>query len=474
MSKRLTAAAVAKLRAGKTGREVPDGTVPGMYLDIRSTGSKAFVFRYRRPDGRPAKMTIGSVDVSGKENGGDPVLRGHLTLAAARVLATEARRQVALGRDPGAEHLAEKERRRSVALEKASTTFSACAARFIAEHRVPKKGRKPRNWREVARILGLAYPQDDGEPTEIEGGLASRWRDKPISEIDGHDVHSLIDEARRRGVPGLERRNEGISDARGRRMADALGSMFGWLLQHRRIAVDPTVGVWKPPAPAARERVLNCKPDVRRADELRWFWSACGSEKVGPTWGTLFRVLLATGLRRDEVGEMQWRELSDDLSVLRLDGSRTKNGRPHSLSFPPLVRDLLHSLPKFERCPWVFSLNGETRVGGYAKAKKRLDEAMLALAREECGPDASIPEFRLHDLRRSAATAMVELGTPIDVVEQVLNHQSGTRAGVAGTYIRATLETEKAVALRKWAEHIERAVKGESAKVVTMPGRARS
>src|SRR5262249_20111162 len=250
MSKRLTAAAVAKLRASKTGREVPDGTVPGMFLDIRSTGSKAFVFRYRRPNGKPAKMTLGSCDVAGKENCAEPVLGGHLTLAAARVLATEARRQVALGRDPGAEHLAEKERRRVVASEKAAKTFATAARQFIDEHRVPKKGRKPRNWHEVARILGLAYPQDDGEPTQIEGGLAARWRDRSISEIDGHDVHTLIDEARRRGTPGLERRNEGISDARGRKMADALGGMFGWLLQHRRIAVDPTVGVWRPPSPA--------------------------------------------------------------------------------------------------------------------------------------------------------------------------------------------------------------------------------
>jgi integrase len=473
MSKRLTAAAVAKLRAAKTEREVPDGTVPGMYLHIRGvTGSKAWTFRYRRPDGKPAKLTLGSVDVSGKENGSAPVLGGHLTLAAARVLATEAKRQVALGRDPGAEHLAEKERRRVVAIEKRAKTFADAARQFIDEHKVPRKGRKPRNWHEVARILGLAYPQDDGEPTEIEGGLAARWRDKPISEIDGHDVHSLIDEARRRGIPGLERRNESISDARGRKMADALGGMFGWLLQHRRIVADPTVGVWKPPAPAARERVLNCKPEVRRADELRWFWSAC--DKLGEPWGALFKMLLLTACRRDEIGELQWKELSDDLSVLSLSGARTKNGRPHDVPLPPLARDLLRGLRRFEGCPFVFSINGETRVGGYAKAKKRLDEAMLALAWEECGPDASIPEFHLHDLRRSAATAMVELGTPIDVVEQVLNHQSGTRAGVAGTYVRATLEAEKKTALAKWSEHIQRAVTGETGKVVTMPGRARS
>ena len=474
MSKRLTAAAVAKLRAGKTGREVPDGTVPGMFLDIRSTGSKAFVFRYRRPNGKPAKMTLGSCDVTGKEKSGEPVLGGHLTLAAARVLATEARRQVALGRDPGAEHLAEKERRRVVAIEKRAKTFADAARQFIDEHKVPRKGRKPRNWHEVARILGLAYPQDDGEPTEIEGGLAARWRDRSIGEIDGYDVHTLIDEARRRGIPGLERRNEGISDARGRKMADALGGMFGWLLQHRRIAVDPTAGVWRPPSPAARDRVLNCKPDARRADELRWFWSACGSDAVGPTWGTLFKVLLLSGCRRDEVGELQWKELRDDLSVLSLSGARTKNGRAHDVPLAPLARDLLRGLRRFEGCPFVFSINGETRVGGYAKAKKRLDTAMLAVAREERGADATIEPFILHDLRRTCATGMASIGIAPHIVEACLNHVSGAKAGVAGTYNVEQYAKEKKAAFQRWAEHISRVVTGETGKVVTMSGRARS
>src|SRR5262249_32151936 len=162
-------------------------------------------------------------------------------------------------------------RRRVVAIEKAAKRFASAARQFIDEHKVPRQGRKPRTWREVARILGLAYPQGGGDPVEIDGGLAARWRDRPVSEIDGDDGHTLIDEARRRGIPGLERRNAGISDVRGRKMSNALGSMFNWLLQHRRIAVDPTVGVWRPSLSAPRQRVLNCKPDVRRADELRWF-----------------------------------------------------------------------------------------------------------------------------------------------------------------------------------------------------------
>src|SRR5262249_26276546 len=195
--------------------------------------------------------------------------------------------------------------------------------------------------------------------------------------------------ARRRGIPGLERRNAGISAVRGRKMSNALGSMFNWLLQHRRIAVDPTVGVWRPSLSAPRQRVLNCKPDVRRADELRWFWQACGSDAVGATYGALFKLLLSTGCRRDECGELQHRELSDDLAVIRLSGERTKNGRPREVPLPPLARDLLRGLRKIEGCQWVFSVNGKTPVAGYGKAKRLLDAAMLAEARKERGKDAT-------------------------------------------------------------------------------------
>jgi integrase len=474
MAKTLTAAAVARL---KGPREVPDGGCPGLYLAIRDTGGRSWNFRYRRPDRRPAKLVLGSVDVSSnKENGGEPVLGGHLTLAAARVLATEARRQVALGHDPGAMYLAEKERRRVVAIEKAAKTFATAARQFIDEHKVPRQGRKPRHWREVARILGLAYPQDGGEPTEIDGGLAARWRDKPVSEIDGHDIHALIDEARRRGIPGLERRNTSVSDVRGGKMANALGGLFGFLLQHRRIAVDPTVGVWRPSLSAPRQRVLNTKIDIRKADELRFFCQACGSDAVGAIYGALFKLLLLTGCRRDEIGELRWEsELSDDLAMIRLPGSRTKNGRPHEVPLPPLARDLLRGLRKIEGCQWVFTVTGK-RLGNYAEAKRKLDAAMLALARAERGKDATIEPFVLHDLRRTCATGMASIGVQPHIIEACLNHVSGAKGGIAGVYNVEQYAKEKKAAFQRWAAHIEGIVSGKpTAKILPLqPGRARS
>jgi integrase len=60
----------------------------------------------------------------------------------------------------------------------------------------------------------------------------------------------------------------------------------------------------------------------------------------------------------------------------------------------------------------------------------------------------------LHDLRRTAATGMAEIGITPHVIEAILNHISGHKQGVAGIYNRASYETEKATALARWAEHV--------------------
>ena len=66
-----------------------------------------------------------------------------------------------------------------------------------------------------------------------------------------------------------------------------------------------------------------------------------------------------------------------------------------------------------------------------------------------------VSPWRLHDLRRTAATGMAELGVAPHIVELCLNHVSGARAGVAGTYNRAVQMPERRAALERWAEHIE-------------------
>ena len=462
MSRPLTAAAVAKFRPAKSRREIPDRACPGLYLVVQPSGAKSWALRFRRPNGKSAKLALGSVyTTADKEPDTSPAIGGHLTLAAAHRLVAELRHQIAQGRDPAAAHIAEKRRNKLAIAESAEKTFAATAHAFIESYKVKKTGERPRRWREIARMLGLDYPQDGSDPKKIDGGLADRWSDTPIAAISGDDIQSVIDESRENGIPGLPPRNNGESSSRGRKMADALGSMFKWAKKSKRlIAVNPCINIDRPGAPPKRSRVLNVKPDVRRADELRWFWVGC--DGLPEPFGALLKLLLLTGCRLNEIARMLDYELSDDMAMLRLPPARTKNALEHHVPLPPMARDILAGVKRIESSKYVFSTNGRTPVSGWSKIKHRLDAAMLAEARKECGKAVTIPSWRLHDLRRTAATGMNGIGIAPHIVEAVLNHVSGAKAGIAGNYNVEQYAPEKKAALEHWAAHVASLVEGKS------------
>lgn len=289
------------------------------------------------------------------------------------------------------------------------------------------------------------------EPTVIPGGLAATWATRAVAEIDGNDIHSVVADARKNGIPGLTRNNMGTSEARGRKMHAALSVLFRWLLQHRRVPLNPTVGVWHPGAPPPRKRVLT-------EAELKSFWRA--ADAVGGAYGAAFKMLLLTGARLNEVAGMRRAELSDD-GIWIIPGARTKNHNDHSLALPPLARSIIDGLPKIDG-DFVFSNSGRRQVTGFSRAKAQLDAAM----------GDALP-WRLHDLRRTAATGMAGLGIAPHIVEAVLNHSSGFKAGVAGVYNLATYEPEKAAALARWAAHVEGLVAGRRSTVTPISRRRR-
>ena len=344
-----------------------------------------------------------------------------------------------MGRDVVADYDASRRRQKSEHESCAKSTFAAAARDFIEQY----ASKKTRRWRETARLLGLAYPPTGGEPTRIKGGLCERWNDKPIAEIDGHDIHSLIDETRRSGAPGLERRSDGPTEARARVMLSCLSKMFSWLVQHRRVSQNPCKDVHRPEASTARDRVLTDAEIVK-------FWRATDAERK--ELSALLKLLLLTGCRLNEVAGMTRAELSDDGATWNIPGARTKNKRPHVVPLAPLARKMVGTGSE----GFVFTTTGRSPVSGWSKIKRRLDEAM------------KIPPWRLHDLRRTAATGMAEIGIAPHIVEAALNHISGAKAGVAGTYNRAAYAEEKRAALERWASHVQGLVSERPANVVKM------
>jgi integrase len=438
---RLTVAGINRYRASHKRREIRDSALPGLYLIVQPTGQKSFCMRFCRPDGRAAKLVLGPfVDDQVKMPDASPVIGMPLTLAAAHELCARLHRQRKLGTDVIGDYLTGKQQSRLQVKQGAATAYPVVLRQFIAEHAKPHT----RRWREAARLLGLDYPADVGEPTVIKDGLCDRWATKPVNAVVPDDIHNIVDEVRRQGTPGLpcKRKREGLADAQARVVLATLSSFFGWCARERRIPSNPCANIEPPRLAASRNRVLNNA-------EIAAFWTA--TEKVGEPATQMLRLLLLTGARRDEVRCMRYSELSAD-GVWTIPGERTKNHRVHVLPLPKLARDILGSVKRKAGSDFVFTHNGKVAVRINSHIKRRLDEAMMKPT-----------PWVIHDLRRTCVTQMSEIGVQPHIIEAVVNHVSGSKGGVAGIYNHAEHTAEKKAALERWAAHVESIVTGKPA-----------
>jgi integrase len=325
-------------------------------------------------------------------------------------------------------------------------TFAAAVRLFTENHRVRKTGERPKRWQETASLLGLKYPLDGSEPTVVKGGLCAVWADRPVAGITSDDIFSAIENAKR-GRRGKR------SESAGRHMASALASMFGWLHRNRRIQANPCAGVYRPAAPPSRDRVLS---DA----EVKTLWQACDAiavpgQNTQPPWGAMVKLLLLTGCRLREIARLEESELTADM--ICLPAGRVKNNLPHDVPLSPSAREILEGVQRMPNCRFIFSTNGRTPVSGFSKLKKKID-ALIAKRRTDDGVVAKMPPWRLHDLRRTASTRMNDFGVLPHHVEAILNHISGTRGGVAGTYNKSKYNPEKRAGLELWADHVARIV----------------
>jgi len=233
-----------------------------------------------------------------------------------------------------------------------------------------------------------------------------------------------------------------------------LSAVFAWALGEGLADLNPVIGSNAPPT-QKRDRVLS---DI----ELAEIWRACSDDDHG----RIVKLLLLSGQRRGEIGGLRWTELDLDEALWRLPPERVKNGLPHEVALAPLAlaiigarngeRDLL-----FGRGPNGFS--------GWGKPKEALD-ARIAKVRKEAGTKPML-EWVVHDLRRAFASGLGDLGVQPHVIEAALNHISGHKRGVAGTYNRSPYAREVRAAMLLWDGHI-RGLLGGEAKVVPFQSRA--
>jgi integrase len=225
----------------------------------------------------------------------------------------------------------------------------------------------------------------------------------------------------------IERSRGPVSRNRAR---SALSTFFGWCITEGLLEANPVEGTAKVDEGGGRERILS-------DDELRQLWAALGTDP----FADIVRLLLLTGQRRNEIGALQWSEVDLPRKLIVLPPERTKNKRKHELPLSRQALAIIERQPRRNSSAFLFS-----DVKGFRNwdaAKARLDQRL------------DIASYTLHDLRPSAATGMAELGVQPHVIESMLNHVSGHKAGVAGIYNRSKLIEPMRDALQRWADHVE-------------------
>jgi integrase len=329
-----------------------------------------------------------------------------VTLADARAKASEWRSIVRAGRDPAAED------RRKRAEERRLPSVAAFAAEYIERHAKPNK----RSWSEDERLL-----RHDVVPA---------IGDLRIDAVTRRDIVVMLDAIRDRGA-----------DVTANRTLAVTRRLFAFAVERGAIEASPIVG-FRASRETPRARTLS-------DDEVRRLWTATalGSPHIEPSTRLAIRLLLLTGARASEVCAARWDEFPAEAMEWIIPATRTKNGREHRAPLSDPALSIIAEAFALRQGEWLLpaaSAEGHVTPSGVLHAGQRI-----------LGGDVTT-----HDIRRTVATGLQKLGVKLEVTEAVLNHVSGSRAGVVGVYQRHDWAAEKRAALDAWAAHVERLVKG--------------
>lgn len=433
--KRITPA-VLRSKPPASGRvEVRDSESP-LIVMVTSTGARSYIVRprirggWRRPDGNlchdPVRLTFPDPPFAGDEG------EAQSNIGAAREWAVQMVSMCRRGIDPRAEARAKAASEEADREQDERSRFEVVAQAWLDTNGAFKKGArpwKPRTRAEYDRI--------------VKSRLIPQWRGRRIHSITRDEIADF--------AAGLA---ETLPVAANRALA-TLSALMGWYQAQRGSAfTSPVVRGMAPSEETARDRILS-------DDELRTVWRV--AERSG-TYGAMVRMLLLTGARKGEVAAMRHSHIGKD-GIWSLPGERTKN---HEALHLPLSQSALSIIAEQPRVilqtdpevlsDIVFTLDGEHEFQNWGHAKAEFDarclrrlRAAARLAGKDVDDVKALPNWRLHDLRRTARSLMSRARVRPDHAERVLNHKIG---GVEGTYDRHSYEDEKRQALQALAAQL--------------------
>lgn len=248
-----------------------------------------------------------------------------------------------------------------------------------------------------------------------------KMRLEPLERITTHDLTKTIDKI------ATDRPSEA------RHAYKAASTFFNWAVARRMIEHSPLHGLQAPKAAPSRERVLT-------DDELGIVLAkaaACPS-----SMGWIVRLLILTGQRRGEIGGLHRSYIDAERKTITWPGDTVKNGRTHTIPYGELAAAVIKTVPGEGDLLFPARGSQDKPYCGWSKT------GLSFIA--SCG----IPAWTFHDLRRTFASGMQKLGVRVEVTEKLLNHASGSFAGIVSVYQRHSYEKEMREAIELWERHV--------------------
>lgn len=396
----LTDAKLKGMKSPASGQaEISDAVVPGLRVRTGASGAQTFIVR-KRVGGKLRNITLGRYGP-------------RFSLADARKKARAILSDIEAGGDPKA----------ALPKSKGAGNGAPTLRNLVPDYLKAKADR--RSVLEMQRTL--------------EKYVLPELGDRLADAVTRGDVTRLIDKISAR------------APVQARAVHAQLSAFYSWAMPRLdRLPANPCRDAGRPDKPKPRDRVLS-------DDELRALWLA--ADETPPPWGPGFQLLILTGQRRMEVFHANRAEFDLEEAIWTIPGARAKNGEAHRVHLSPVAVQILRAQVVVGGSAKLFPAdgNGDNGPGGFSKAQTRIRAALA----KKLGRDAAadVPEWRLHDIRRTVATGLQRLGIRIDVTEAVLNHRSGSRAGIVAVYQRHEYDAEKRHALERWAEKVAEIVK---------------
>jgi integrase len=392
--------------AGANQTVLWDNDPTGLGLKIRTSGTSSWVFCYR-PEGVGRKEPSRTITLGTWPS---------VALDAARKAAKAKTGKVALGEDPALELREARNREKK--------TVEAAVEGYVGS---------------IKRRKLVDAPNIE---SSLRRNLAPLWS-KEIDKLKQADFVALIEALETAEKPGAATN-----------LRRFLHAMLGWSQSKGLVPFNELAGLRRPRGSRAERLAEGRKRRALDDDEIKALWLAWGS--LG-AFGGLIQLGLLTGLRRNELSGLRWRDIQNDRIVI--EAARAKTGARHEVPLTAAMRAVLNAQPKTPSALVFPSPRIGDAMEGWSKlTPKAVQGAGFA--------------FRLHDLRRTTRTLMSRLGVAEDVGELAIGH---ARVGLVGVYNKDTAWPARVAAFELVSAHVAKIVSdvGENAKaIVVMPTRA--